>query len=197
MLCSHSQFKQNQSHILHVSAILRKGFGMKKGKGLTMTEIRDAMGALGQKFDVVYFDSCLMAGLEVAYQIKDEAMYVTFSEDLLWTTVNYIGWGRLILQNCLNDAKKMAHLMATIYRDTFNHPKIDAKFKNVFTISVADLSKIDDVHMQVNAMAQSLIIDMDNIKERDIKEDNLQVRWANEILPKAHDFDHAVCAYAY
>jgi hypothetical protein len=80
--------------------------------------------------------------------------------------------------------------MAEIYRDSLTgNPYIDTVLKDGYTISVAELSKIEEVHLQVKLMAQNLILDMDDIKERDNKEDNLQVKWANEILPFIHDFD--------
>jgi Clostripain family len=134
------------------------------------------------------------AALEVAYQLRDRAKFVTFSEELMWGTIVYLGWGRLIWQNFMKDAEQMAHLIAEIYRFYTNQWYMEQNIKNAFTISVADLGQIDEVHMQVNLMAQNLIVDMDDIKDRDYKGDNLQVKWANEILPVIHDFNDAVCA---
>jgi Clostripain family len=143
------------------------------------------------------FFNSFKASLEVAYQIRREAKFVTFSEDLMWTSINYLGWGQSILSNIMRDAEQMAHLMAEIYRDSITgNSNVDMMIKNSYTISVAELSKIEEVHLQVKLMAQNLILDMDDIKERDNKEDNLQVKWANEILPFIHDFDDAVCACA-
>jgi hypothetical protein len=155
---------------------------------LTMTEIREAMGVLGQQFDVVFFESCLMAGLEVAYQIKDKARFATFSEELMWARIPFRDWAQAILNNAMKGPKFMADLMATIYRDTFNLPKTDVALKKGYTVSVADLGKIQAVHNQVNLMALDLIVDMDDVKTWGKRSDNLQVIWATQILPSAHDF---------
>jgi hypothetical protein len=51
---------------------------------LTMSELDDALGALGQPFDVVDFESPLMAGVEVGYQIADRAELMVASQEIVW-----------------------------------------------------------------------------------------------------------------
>jgi hypothetical protein len=115
----------------------------------------------------------------------------------MWTTINHFGWGQVILRDIMFNPAQMASRMAEIYRDSIVKSKEEIPLvRSFFTISVVDLSRIEEVHLQVKSMSQNLISDMDDIKIRDKKEDNLQVKWANEILPQLHDFSEAVCTCA-
>lgn len=51
---------------------------------LTLTEIKDAFSSAGleQKFELIGFDACLMASLEVAEVMKDHAAYMLASEEI-------------------------------------------------------------------------------------------------------------------
>jgi len=50
-----------------------------------------------------------------------------------------------------------------------------------------ELAKVNSAHEA--AFAGALAIDMDDVEERDKKDDNLNIVWAKDILTKADDFD--------
>ncbi|HAW50085.1 TPA: hypothetical protein DCX16_03950, partial [bacterium] len=53
-----------------------------KGDCLYMSEVKEALAASGKKFDLIGFDACLMGMIEVAYQVRDYADVVVFSQDV-------------------------------------------------------------------------------------------------------------------
>lgn len=59
------------------------------GKGKEI-EIQDFADAIPMKMDYILMDACLMGGVEVAYQLKDKADYVGFSQtEILSNGFNY------------------------------------------------------------------------------------------------------------
>ena len=58
--------------------------GIGFGDNLTVMEVDEALQAVGVNIDVLRFDACLMAMVEVAYQVRNDADYMVASEDLGW-----------------------------------------------------------------------------------------------------------------
>jgi len=176
-------------YILHMSGHGAGWKGMnvaigsdKNTRALTMADMRKALGKFGEKIDVIFLDSCLMGGLEVAYQIRDQAEYVTFSEEVMYAGIDWSRLTKRIISNRKKSAKFLATLLAKEYRRS-----IRARHKD-YTISVVELAKVYSVRRAVDTFAGALTIDMDNVEEHDKRDDNLNVVWAEDILKKAKDF---------
>jgi len=55
---------------------------------MTMTELKDAL-VCGGGVDVLYFEMCLMAGVSVAYQIRNQVGFQVASEEVAWDLIDY------------------------------------------------------------------------------------------------------------
>ena len=72
------------------------GFGMDELNGnasLSIADVKTALAAFGQKFDLIVFDACLMGTAECAYALSDTAEYLIASEDTTPTEgIYYTTW---------------------------------------------------------------------------------------------------------
>ena len=113
---------------------------------LSITDIRkgiaDAVAVTGRKLEIIGFDACLMATIEVAYAFKDYANYLAASEDIepgtgwAWTDLlNYIA------ANPSADGIAIGRNIADKYLDKMKKDSDDA----AITFSITDLSKVQAV----------------------------------------------------
>ena len=72
------------------------GFGLDELNGnaaLSLGDMKAALSAFGQKFDLIVFDACLMGTVECAYALKDVGEYMIASEDITPTDgIYYTTW---------------------------------------------------------------------------------------------------------
>lgn len=103
----------------------------------------------GKKFDLLGMDACLMAMLEIAYQIKDFAHYFVASENIEYAP----GWHyEIIVRNLINAPKNytaapLAHLIVHSF-ELFN---IDRN--SIYTQSALDLNQITLLKENVHELA--------------------------------------------
>jgi hypothetical protein len=113
---------------------------------MTITDMRkgiaDAVKVTGKNFEIIGFDACLMATIEVAYAFKDFGNYLAASEDLepgtgwAWTDlVNYVA------ANPYADGASIGKGLADSYLAKMKNSGSDA----AITFSITDLSKIQNV----------------------------------------------------
>lgn len=128
-----------------------------KSDTLTIDEIQIALNKFETKLEFVGFDACLMANVETAYAIKNNANYLIASEE----TEPGTGWDYIKTLNKLseNTAIETPELATTIV-DSF------IKSNNGFfgadaTLSCVDLSKIENVH-------NNLVIFMKDVKDQEL-----------------------------
>lgn len=95
------------------------GFGRDELNGdasLSLADMKSAMGAFGEKFDLIVFDACLMGTLETAYTLKDVGEYMIASEDITPTDgIYYTTW----LNSLSADPKLTTHELARLIVDSF------------------------------------------------------------------------------
>ncbi|TYT21064.1 hypothetical protein FY122_08720 [Dictyoglomus thermophilum] len=110
------------------------------GDSLTIPELREGLSYftdIGKKIDLLYFDACVMGNLEVAYELKDVANYLVFSE------ANVIGqtrWDQImsyILSNPSTTPESLGRKIIDIYYSNYSIKPI--------TMSLIDLSKISAI----------------------------------------------------
>lgn len=121
---------------------------------ITMVELRDALEASGQRFDVIGFDLCLMAMPEVAYQIRDYADYAVFSEE----TVPGAGFPYESIAQELVDCPEMdgAGLSEVIVREYAAYYEGMGGYMT-WTISAFDMEYMEEVTEAVDMLGKELL----------------------------------------
>ena len=126
------------------------------GDRITMPELEDALSAIsaqmGENIDIVGMDACLMAMIEVAYQIKDYADIMVTSEE----TEPPDGWpyDTILAQLVANPTMSSTQLATGIVdKYIYSYP-----FKEV-TQSAIDLSYMDTLAGQLSNLAQAIMSD--------------------------------------
>jgi hypothetical protein len=148
---------------------------------LSPSELRSALNSAtnsGQiKIDIVHFDTCLMAMLEDAYQLKDLARYMVASENLGWSVFAYNQYinpitGRALevdlgspygpLVGQVTDETTPLQLATYIADSYHNHPALEDMPR---TISVTDLSRAASVRAKLDALAALLRLNINTYKD--------------------------------
>ncbi|MEW5747765.1 MAG: clostripain-related cysteine peptidase [Candidatus Thermoplasmatota archaeon] len=120
---------------------------------ITMAELRDAVAGAGEVMDVVGFDLCLMAMPEVAYQVRDYADYVVFSEE----TVPGQGYPyNDIARALVDDAEMDGRDLSTVIVEEYAGFYAELNVKDV-TISAFDMEYMDDVKAAVDYLGTELL----------------------------------------
>jgi hypothetical protein len=104
----------------------------------------------GKKLDIIAFDACLMSMLEVANIVKKYAHYMAASQEVeLGTGYNY----QTVLLGLeeASDARTFAQNIVTAYDKTYERVTGD------YTQSALDLSAVDGIENNVNAVADLLL----------------------------------------
>lgn len=133
------------------------GFDPKNDDFLTPGEIGDAFAKVDTDFEVIGFDACLMASIEIASRINEHGNYMVASEEL------EPGWGwdysaivSSLVENPEQDGLSLGRTIADSY---FAHVKAKADEHSDFnlergaTLSVIDLSKIKEIVSFVNNLS--------------------------------------------
>jgi hypothetical protein len=128
------------------------------------TAIGDALVALGpgRKLDIVGFDACLMGMVEVAYALRDVALYVVGSEE----SEPGSGWpyDKILGPLAANPAKTPAELATDIvhkYADSYdpNNPDYTS-----ITQSAVDISKLGTLASKIDAFTAVAVSEWDKLK---------------------------------
>jgi len=121
---------------------------------------REIAASVGQPLDFLGMDACLMASIEVAYQLRSSVKYLVASEEL----VPAHSWPYRLILNALREdprksARDLAHLVVKHYTEyyTENPPPVG----DVTKVAL-DLERIDTVVDAVNSFADALLMDFDH-----------------------------------
>ena len=108
-------------------------------------------GLQGQKLDIVSFDACLMATVEVASELKDSSNILVGSEDstYYWGKGYYTTFSRLAPNPAAMNPSQVARSMV-----------VDVHDKNsgnqTLTISATDLTKVSRLEAELDKLARAL-----------------------------------------
>lgn len=157
---------------------------------LTLAEIRQALQANGTNFDIIGFDACLMANIEVAYALKDFGKMLVASEEIEpghgWdyqTVLNGLNAGPTLTTaaagRLITDSYK-AHAEAygedvRVSGETYNQEKS-------ITLSVIDLTKVSPLAQAVSDLGVSLKgkVDLESLNTRPVWIDVASARSKSE-----------------
>ncbi|MBC7320031.1 hypothetical protein H5T89_05245 [bacterium] len=125
---------------------------------MTMVQLKSALSQVGRRIEVLGMDACLMAMIEVAYQVKDYADYLVGSE----ASEPIEGWpyDDILSELVSNPEMSPSTLASTIvnkYGIRYN------SWSNV-TLSAIDLSKISNLKDACNNLALALNTNMSRYK---------------------------------
>ncbi len=129
------------------------GFGQDEnynGDGLDLSEMKQAMSSAGMSFDLIGFDACLMASLEVAKALSPYGKYLVASEEIEpghgWYYTPVISF---IAQNPNASTVDIAKKIVDSY---MSHPNAQSGK----TLSVVDLSQINTVVQALDNLTAKL-----------------------------------------
>ena len=127
---------------------------------ITLAELKLALNTAkdqtGEKIDVLYTAMCLMGMLEDAYQVRGLADFYVASEDIQTTYSQYLkGFDSLM------NPEQAARLLAENYANQIAAPPPD--LARAYTISAADLTRLDPLVTATNALGQALAARMGDI----------------------------------
>lgn len=110
-----------------------------------------------QKIDVLHYDTCLMGMWEHAYQVKDYADYLVFSQNEGWAVFAFDKYVKALQGN---NSQSVASEITRLYSEEVN------LIARPYTISAIDLSQIDTLHQQVDQLASLLESGMSTHKQQ-------------------------------
>lgn len=124
---------------------------------LTNQDLKEALThatskSLGKKIDIIGMDACLMAMLEVAYQIKNYARYLIASQNIEKTP----GWNYLKFLNQMNETQQPISPLTCARMIVSTFADLNEWRNNISTLSVIDLNTIDTTKQAVDKMATEL-----------------------------------------
>ena len=141
---------------------------------LFMGELSTALA--GQNFEMIGFDACLMAMIEVAYQVQPFSNYMVASEELEagdgWP---YDQWLPGLKANPAWNGDLLGNRIVTDFHAFYSAP---ATADPDHTLSTVDQAQLPNLVGVVSAFGGDLRIGCDDFKEHDIPEDNVEHRIA-------------------
>ena len=126
---------------------------------LSLRDIDEALlsinDMLSRNFEFVAFDACLMSTFETANIIASHAYYMYASEESVpGTGLDYTAIGRYINEHPTADGAQIGQVVADSYYEMCVSEAGDG---DTPTMSVIDLSKLDDVVVSFNAFSRDLL----------------------------------------
>lgn len=133
---------------------------------IRLPELAQALGASG-KIDMLSFDACLMASVEVGYELRNVARVMVASEDASFplgmnydVTLNSLSNGKVPDAAALGREMVLRASRTGADPDVVNVDPTDPnaqKVTSLETISAIDLAQIDKVRVAVDHLAQALL----------------------------------------
>lgn len=117
---------------------------------LSLPELSQALSAVPEKIDVLYFDACLMGMVEVAYQIREYADVMVASEEVAWAGTPYDYYLSNLTANPSMSASELADVIVSSYIEYTAANSLQS------TMSGVDLSQISNLKTATDSLAQRL-----------------------------------------
>ncbi|MFA6074263.1 MAG: clostripain-related cysteine peptidase [Negativicutes bacterium] len=123
--------------------------------------IKSARASTGNALDIISFDTCLNAEVEIANSLKSEGRYLVASEDVAtgWAWKEWLGW---LVENPQAANDTIGECIVNTYMDKREQwleqswkEKDKTREKDAATASLIDMSKIDDLNSGIGKMAVS------------------------------------------
>lgn len=118
-----------------------------------VTALQHITTKLGRKIDIIGMDACLMAMLEVGYQIKDYVHYMVASQN----SEPGFGWNYEGFLNPLSKSAKTYTPKALAQYVVSAYKKLYEQKISWYTQSVLDISKIEALAVRFNSVCRQLL----------------------------------------
>ncbi|WJN72968.1 clostripain-related cysteine peptidase [Burkholderia anthina] len=140
------------------------GYAGKENSHLSLDQLvsafKNTKSLTGATFDLIGFDACMMASVEVAAAMQPFGRYLAASEDLEYGSWDYAAIASGLANNPRMDGLALGKLIADSYFDSAGSWTDDAVAKQIstadFTFSVTDLQQIDPLLQVVNQLGDAL-----------------------------------------
>jgi hypothetical protein len=139
--------------------------GQELNDGLTVQEIEKALSEAksitGVDFEIIGFDACLMASIEVAEAVKEYGKYLVASEE----TEPGHGWNYTPVMNAIkNNPGIDGASLGKVIADGFKAQAETYKTDELITLSVVDLKAVDNIVNKLNNLCRGLSVDLVDIQ---------------------------------
>lgn len=157
-----TKYPDNGKNILtmwdHGGAYLGSGPDTNTDQKLTLPMMNEALAATNKKWDMIGFDECLMASMEVAKSVKSFASYMLASEELEpghgW---NYTEVFDYIGKNPESSITDIGKKMVDSFIESPDHKETNGR-----TLSLVDLTKTDNVIKELDNMTSAFNSDINS-----------------------------------
>ena len=122
---------------------------------LTLSEMSDGLEQAGVRFDVIGFDTCLMGSFETAVTLSPYADYLVASEEVEpGTGWDYTAWPEWLGAHTGATGDQLGAEIC----DTFYTKCKKYRAEDMATLSVVDLSKIDELYESFNGASNEMML---------------------------------------
>lgn len=136
-----------------------KWFGEDNGEIMDIKELNRALSSSGIHFDFILFDACLMASIEVAYEIRNNADYIIASPIEVWE----MGYPYVEMMKAMEYEDR--HLrIAKAYSDFYN-----GEFNSSYGIKMTGAISVIDCNRLEHLATETKLLLVEN-EENDIKD---------------------------
>ena len=127
------------------------------GTSLSTQDTGEALAGLG-RFDVLFFDACLMGMIETATEVQPYADYLVAGENLLWSQLPYQRYLAPDVLTATTDGQALAKAIVAHYNEPLRPTE-------PFSIAALDLSaeRFAPLLTKVNTLAQALLAALDTV----------------------------------
>ena len=119
--------------------------------------IAQGVGMIGQPFDLLGMDACLMSNLEVAYQLREHVRYIVASEEL--EPANGWPYERILARFVGDPGMATADIAAHIVQD-YVDSYVELEYVGDVTQTAVDLSRLMELTAPLDVLAKYLIPNM-------------------------------------
>jgi hypothetical protein len=147
--------KDNYQADRYLLVIAGHGYGIKGLIGMELATLNTALSDIDGGIDILVFDSCRMATIEVATAIKDKTSYMVASEGpFMATCFQY------------DDLLKVINADTGISSEELSKKFIEKDFYDGTTESAIDLSVVDELNSKISSLSNDLLDCLDEKKEK-------------------------------
>ena len=123
---------------------------------LSLPELSQALSAVPEKMDLLYFDACVMGMIEVAYQISDYADIMLASEEVMYTGEPYAYYLTNLTANPSMSPTELTDVIVSSYTEDIIDYSLHTGQLLQSTLSAVNLSQISNLKTAVDNFAQRL-----------------------------------------
>jgi hypothetical protein len=160
---------------------------------LTPSQLSTGLGALGQQFDDVLFESCMMGAVEIGAQIAPQAHYMVASEEYSWASWPLSDMVTALRAHTTWTPRQFADDSATRLEAHYSAQaaatgSADYQLRAIAAVNLDALAST--LVPAVDALSNALLLDLVEVQYHDDPQDNNQITIKHNVQEKAEAFNH-------